>query len=69
VLHIRYHLTLFNRLVAYAESLFEKTFNNPTPGDRARLIANMEQTYRDLGRRAEFIMQAIGDLQKQYASK
>lgn len=69
VLHIRFHLSLFNRLVPYVQSLFEKTYDNPTPENRARLIANQERTYRDAGKRAEFIVQAIRDLRERYASK
>jgi len=64
VLHIRYHLELFNQIVPDLKSLFEKTYNNPNPQDRAALIANQEVGYRDAGKRAEIIMRAIGDLQK-----
>jgi hypothetical protein len=68
VLKIRYHLDLYNQLVPYTQSLFEKTFNNPSPDDREALITNQEQGYRDAGIRAEIIMQEIGDLQKRYGS-
>jgi hypothetical protein len=66
VLKIRYHLDLYNQLVPYTLSLFEKTFNNPTPVDRAALIANQEQGYRDAGTRAEVIMQEVGHLKERY---
>jgi len=68
VLKIRYHLDLYNQLVPYTQSLFDKTFNNPSPDDREALITNQEQGYRDAGMRAEIIMQEIGDLQKRYGS-
>lgn len=68
VLRIRYHLDLYNQLVSYTQSLFEKTYNKPSPEDRAALIANQERGYRDAGVRAEIIVHAIGDLHKQYGS-
>jgi hypothetical protein len=57
---------LVRAVVPYKQSLFDKTFNNPSPTDR--LIANQEQGYRDAGLRAEIVMQAIGNLQKRYGS-
>jgi hypothetical protein len=66
VLSIRYHVDLFNQRVPYTQSLFDKTFNNPSPENREVLIANLETGYRDAGIRAEIIMQAIGELQKRY---
>ena len=66
MLHIRYHLDLYNQLVPYTRSLSDKTFNNPTPDDRKALIANQEQGYRDAGIRSEIIMRAISDLQKRH---
>jgi hypothetical protein len=68
VLNIRYHLDLFNQLAPYTQSLFDKTFANPSPADRIALIANQEKGYGDAGKRAEIILQAIGDLQKRYVS-
>jgi hypothetical protein len=68
VLKIRCHLDLYNQLVTYTQSLFERTFNNPSPEDREALITNQEQAYYDAGNRAEIIMQEIGDLQKRYGS-
>lgn len=68
VLNIRYHLDLYNQLVPYTHSLFEKTYNKPSPEDRASLIANQERGYRDAGVRAEIIVQAISDLRKKYSS-
>jgi hypothetical protein len=68
LLHIRYHLDLYNQIRPYTQSLMEKTFNNPTAEDRAALITNQEEAYRDAGIRAEIIMRAIGDLQQRYGS-
>jgi hypothetical protein len=68
VLKVRYHLDLYNQCVYYTQSLFEKTFNKPSPEDREALVTNQEQGYRDAGLRAEIIMQEIGDLQKRYGS-
>lgn len=68
MLNIRYHLDLFNQLVPYTRLLFDKTFNKPSPEDRNALIANQEHAYSDAGRRAEIIMDAIGDLHKRYRS-
>jgi hypothetical protein len=68
VLHIRYHLDLYNQNVPYAQSLFEKTFNNPSPADRDALITNQEQAYRDAGVRAEIVMNAIGELRRQHGA-
>jgi hypothetical protein len=64
VLHIRHRLDLFNQLTLRVESLFDKTFNNPSPGDRAALIANQEEGYRDAGKQAEMLVQAISELKK-----
>lgn len=66
VLHIRYHLDLYNQLVLYTQSQFEKTFNNPSLDNRAALITNQEEGYRDACQRAEIIMRAIADLRKCY---
>src|SRR5260370_994327 len=63
VLHIRYHLDLYNQLAAYTQSQFDKTFNNPSPQDRAALVTNQEEGYRDVCQRAEAIMRAIGELE------
>jgi hypothetical protein len=68
VLRIRYHLDLYNQLVPYTQSLFEKTYNKPSPEDRAALIANQERGYRDAGVRAEIIVQLINDLHKSYGA-
>jgi hypothetical protein len=68
VLHIRNHLDLFNQFVLYTQSLFEKTFDKPTPGDWKALATNQEEAYHDAGTRAEIIIRAIGDLRKQYNS-
>jgi hypothetical protein len=67
VLKIR-HLELFNQLVPYTQSLFDKTFNKPNPEDREALIGNLEEGYRAAGKRAEHIMQAIDDLNQQFGS-
>ena len=69
VLHIRYHLDLFNQLAAYAQSLFEKTFDKPSPQDLKALITNHKHAIIDVGKQAEIIIRAIGDLQKRYGSK
>ena len=68
VLHIRYHLDLFNQLVPYTQAILEATFNKPSAEDLKALLTNREQAYRDAGRRAEIIMQAIGELQNRYNS-
>jgi hypothetical protein len=68
VLRIRYHLDLYNQLVAYTQSLFEKTYNKPSPEDRVALIANQKRGYREAGVRAEIIVQMIRDLRKRYGS-
>jgi tRNA A-37 threonylcarbamoyl transferase component Bud32 len=68
VLKIRRHLDLYNQLVPHTQSLFEKTFNNPTPDNREALVTNLEKGYRSAGRRAEIIVQEIADLQKRYGS-
>ena len=66
ILRIRYQLDLFNQLVPYAQSLFEKTYNNPREQDRQALIANQEQAYQDAGKRAEIIVRGIGKLRKEH---
>jgi hypothetical protein len=68
VLHIRYHLDLYNQLVPYTQSQFEKTFNNPSPDDRAALVTNQEEGYREACQRAEIIMRAIAHIRKRYGS-
>jgi len=64
VLNIRYHLDLYNQTVVHAQSLFEKTFNKPSPEDREALIANQEAAYREAAQRIDIITQAIGSLHK-----
>lgn len=68
VLRVRYHLDLYNQAVPYTQSLFEKTFNNPSPDNRAALIANLERAYNDAGIRAEIIVQEIVELKRRYGS-
>ena len=64
VLYIRQRLDIFNQLALRAEAQFDKTFSNPSPGDRAALIANQEEGYRSAGKQAELIVRAINNLQK-----
>jgi hypothetical protein len=67
VLHIRYHLDLYNQVVLYTQSFFDKTFGNLSEENLAAVRTNVEQGYLDAGLRAEIIMHAISGLQKRYA--
>jgi hypothetical protein len=68
VLRVRHHLDLYNQGVPYIQSLFEKTFSNPSPDNREALLANLEQAYNDAGIRAEIIVQEIVELKRRYGS-
>jgi hypothetical protein len=66
VLHVRFHLDLCNQLVPYTQTLHEKTFSDLSPENREAVIANLEQSYRQYGDRAELIVEAIKALDNQY---
>lgn len=69
VLHIRQQLDLYNQLVGYMQWLNDRTFTNPTPSDKEAIITNWEMACRDAGIRAEYVMKAIGELQKRFGAK
>jgi hypothetical protein len=69
VLHIRFHLDLYNQHGSYVQSMVEKTFGKPTQNDLAALIANQEQSCQEAGTRAETIMRAITNLQQRYPTR
>jgi hypothetical protein len=62
--HIRFQLDIYNQTVQSLESLFEKTFTVSEQSNHAALINNCEQGYRDLGNRAEAIVNVIEQLKK-----
>jgi hypothetical protein len=66
VLHIRYHLDLYNQLVSDAQRYFDKTFTKLDETDRQAILTNQEDVYRDAGGRAEIIMRAVADLCRRY---
>jgi hypothetical protein len=61
VLHVRYHLDLFNQRVPYLLSLFPKTYT-VTDQNREIMVGNLEAGYQFMGERAEIIVKAIEEL-------
>jgi hypothetical protein len=61
VLNVRFHLDLFNQLAGQMETWNEKLFGENL-ADRGVLKNNIHHRFRDLGERAEIIINAINTL-------
>jgi len=59
VLHVRYHLDLYNQSIPYLQALSDKTYGTLDPKNHSIVVGNLEAGYQDLGERAEIIIEAI----------